>query len=231
MNPIPHHVAIIMDGNGRWATQRGLSRIFGHLRGVRSAKSAILTAIDMGIPHITLFAFSTENFSRPASEVQFLMRLFERHLRHYTAKLIQEKIHCDVIGDLSALPPSLQEAINYVERSTASHQRLHLHLAINYGARAEILTAIQSICADPTFDPASLTWEKLTSYLYTKAIPDPDLIIRTSGEMRLSNFLLLQSAYAELYFIQRYWPEFSPSDFRHAIHDYQQRTRKMGNIQ
>lgn len=231
MNNMPQHVAFIMDGNGRWAKERNLPRTVGHWNGSLVIKEILRTANELNIPYITLFAFSAENFSRPKNEVNYLMRLFERFIKKEGRILLKNKIRFRTIGDISQLPVSLQAAIIELIDSTSRCDGLQLTVAVNYGARQEIARAINRLINDDRFDTnKQLNWENIVPYLDTSMLPDPDLIIRTSGEQRLSNFLLLQAAYSEFYFTSVYWPDFTRDEFLKAIASYQQRDRRVGNI-
>lgn len=231
MNNMPQHVAFIMDGNGRWAKERNLPRTVGHWHGSLVIKEILRTANELKIPYITLFAFSAENFSRPKNEVNYLMRLFERFIKKEGRILLKNKIRFRTIGDITQLPVSLQAAIIELIDSTSRCDGLQLTVAINYGARQEIARAINRLVNDDRFDTnKQLNWENIVPYLDTSMLPDPDLIIRTSGEQRLSNFLLLQAAYSEFYFTNVYWPDFTRDEFLKAIVSYQQRDRRVGNI-
>jgi undecaprenyl diphosphate synthase len=230
MSRIPMHVAFIMDGNGRWAQAHGLPRHEGHRRGASVIKKVLRVAEKSGIKYVTFFAFSSENFSRPESEVNFLMNLFEKFLQKYCKTLCEKAVRFRAIGNLSRLPLNLQLAVERLTQSTAHFDKFHLTVALNYGARSEVIQAIGNLLKNKDVDVENLTWEDFEQYLYTKDLPDPDLVIRTSGEQRLSNFLLLQSAYAELYFTKTYWPDFNEKEFLLAIEDYGSRERKMGKI-
>ncbi|MDR0742652.1 MAG: di-trans,poly-cis-decaprenylcistransferase [Puniceicoccales bacterium] len=230
MSRIPAHVAFIMDGNGRWAQAHGLPRHDGHRRGASVIKKILRIAEKNGIKYATFFAFSSENFLRPESEVKFLMDLFEKFLQKYRKTLCEKEIRFRAIGNLSQLPISLQLAIEKLTQSTAHFDRFHLTIALNYGARSEVIEAMRNLLKNKDANAENLTWEDFEQYLYTKDLPDPDLIIRTSGEQRLSNFLLLQSAYAELYFTKTHWPDFNEEEFLLAIEDYGTRERRMGKI-
>lgn len=231
MNNMPQHVAFIMDGNGRWAKERNLPRTVGHWHGSLVIKEILRTANELNIPYITLFAFSAENFSRPKNEVNYLMRLFERFIKKEGRILLKNKIRFRTIGDISQLPVSLQAAIIELIDNTSRCDGLQLTVAINYGARQEVARAINRLINDDRFDTnKQLNWGNIVPYLDTSMLPDPDLIIRTSGEQRLSNFLLLQAAYSEFYFTNVYWPDFTRDEFLKAIASYQQRDRRVGNI-
>lgn len=228
---MPQHVAFIMDGNGRWAKERNLPRTVGHWHGALAIKDILRTANELNIQYITLFAFSTENFSRPKNEVNYLMRLFERFIKKEGKILLKNHIRFRTIGDMSQLPVSLQNAIIGLANNTSHCDGLQLTVAINYGARQEITRAINRLMRDDNVKmEEELNWENIVPYLDTCQVPDPDLIIRTSGEQRLSNFLLLQAAYSEFYFTKVYWPDFTPNEFLKAIAEYQQRDRRVGNI-
>ncbi|MDR1457499.1 MAG: di-trans,poly-cis-decaprenylcistransferase [Puniceicoccales bacterium] len=229
MSRIPVHVAFIMDGNGRWAQVRGLPRHEGHRRGAAVVKKILRVAEKNGIKYVTLFALSSENFLRRSEfEVNFLMNLCEKFLKKYSKTLCEKEVRFRAIGNLSRLPINLQLAIEKLTRSTAHFDRFHLTIALNYGARNEVIRAIGNLLQNKNVDVENLTWKGFEQYLYTKDLPDPDLIIRTSGEQRLSNFLLLQSAYAELYFTKTHWPDFNEKEFLLAIEDYGTRERRMG---
>ncbi len=228
---IPNHVAIIMDGNGRWAKQRRLPRIEGHRRGARAVRAAIDAARELGVRYLTLYAFSAENWQRPAEEVSALMGLLERFLRRETATLVRNRIHLHAIGRLEELPPAPLRQLRRALEATQGFDERHLVLALNYGSRTEIADAARAYAAAAMagrerLDDAS--WETFSRYLYTADIPDPDLLIRTSGETRLSNFLLMQCAYAEMVFSPVLWPDFSAVDFAAAVEEYQRRERRFG---
>jgi len=231
-NPeIPQHVAIIMDGNGRWAERHGKSRIEGHRRGVENVRKIVDAARELGIPYITLFAFSVENWQRPKTEVSALMTLLNTYLKKELQSLVKNDVRLNVLGRVEELPAKVRETLSQTIDKTKSHKSHVLSLALNYGARTELVDAVKTYAAQITsgrVDPGKLDWKTLSKYLYTRDIPDPDLIIRTSGEHRLSNFLLLQGAYAEIYFSPLCWPEFHPLHFIEAINDFQQRERRYG---
>jgi undecaprenyl diphosphate synthase len=224
----PTHVALIMDGNGRWATARGFTRNEGHRRGATTVRKILRAAKKIGIKYVTLYALSSENLLRPRSEVEFLLSLCEKFLKRYGRKFVDGKVRVRAIGDLSPFPASLQVAIGKVETETAGFDDFNLTVALNYGARSEVVHAIRNLLRDRAVNADDLSWESFSQYLHTHDLPDPDLIIRTSGEQRLSNFLLLQAAYAELYFTKTYWPDFGEQDFLAAIEDYGRRERRMG---
>ncbi len=229
--PGPAHVAIIMDGNGRWARERGLPRIEGHRRGVDNIRDILKAAQELHITHLTLFAFSVENWKRPPEEIAALMNLLERFLTRNTKDLVQKKIRLRVIGRPEALPEKVQEPLKKALEATSGFDRYFLNVALNYGARSEVVDAVRSYAEDVQRgleDPANLDWPTFARRLYTAEIPDPDLIIRTSGETRLSNFLLLQSAYSEMFFSPVYWPDFKRQQFIEAVESYKHRQRRFG---
>lgn len=226
---IPRHVGIIMDGNGRWAELRGLSRIEGHRQGAERAREVIESAAELGIKVLTLYAFSTENWQRPSSEVMTLMRLLEFYLKKELAELMEKDIVFKTIGEIWKLPEDIQTLIKEAQEKTASNKGMVLVTALSYSGRNEILRAIKKILYSNVM-PEELTEESFDSYLDTSGLPAPDLIIRTSGEMRISNFLLWQGAYSELYFTDTLWPDFTKEEFLLAIQDYQRRERRFGAI-
>ncbi|MBW4689119.1 MAG: di-trans,poly-cis-decaprenylcistransferase [Komarekiella atlantica HA4396-MV6] len=230
---LPQHVAIIMDGNGRWATSRGLPRIAGHRQGAKTLKELLRCCKDWGISALTAYAFSTENWRRPAEEVDFLMLLFERLLRRELAQMHQEGVRISFIGDLSVLPKSLQAEIERSSAETLNNQAIHFTIAVNYGSRNEIMRACRQVAE--MVQRGELTAEEINEscvekYLYTADTPEPDLLIRTSGEMRLSNFLLWQMAYTEMYFTDILWPAFDREAFHQALLSYQGRDRRFGQV-
>jgi undecaprenyl diphosphate synthase len=230
---IPQHVAAIMDGNGRWAKQQGLPRIAGHQQGASTVRSLLHCCKDWGIANFTVYAFSTENWGRSAFEVDFLMRLFEGLLDSELAQLHAEGVRIRFLGDRSQVPVSLQKMMNKTIDKTANNQAVTFNIAINYGSRNEIMQACKSIAQKVKLgelDPQQLDEFLFTQHLDTHGLPDPDLLIRTSGEQRLSNFLLWQLAYTELYITNTLWPDFSNDEFTQAIADYQQRNRRFGKV-
>ena len=224
---LPSHVAIIMDGNGRWAKQRGLNRTQGHKEGLEAAKAVVKRAADLGIPYVTLYTFSTENWKRAADEVGFLMGLIKTHLRAELDFYVANGIRVQHAGDISGLPPEIAKEINWVVEETSRFNHTTVVLAINYGGQDEIIRAIKKI---PPSQIANLTPEIFSSNLDIPALPPVDLMIRTGGEMRISNFLLWQSAYAELYFSNRLWPDWNGDNLEDAIIDYQSRDRRFGTV-
>jgi undecaprenyl diphosphate synthase len=230
---VPRHVAIIMDGNGRWAAERGLPRVEGHRRGVEALRRTIRAAGDIGIAYITIFSFSAENWSRPASEIGELMGLLRRFIRNDLAELHKSNVRVRVIGEREGLEPDIRRLLDEAEDLTKANDKLTLIVAFNYGARQEIARAAQRIAeqvAAGTIMPADVTVETLGGFLDVSDVPDPDLIIRTSGEQRLSNFLLWQSAYSELVFVPAYWPDFDRATLEAAIVEYRQRERRFGGL-
>ena len=228
MKDLPRHLAIIMDGNGRWAKKRHLPRVFGHRAGMVSVRQVIEECVRLGIKVLTLYAFSTENWSRPSSEVQFLFRLLKGYLRREKARLIRNNIVVRTIGEIDKLPGDIQKMLKELVQETSSNSGLIVNLALNYGGRQEIISAINRYLNSGQKEV--LNQETFSRYLDTADLPDPDLIIRTSGEMRLSNFLLWQSAYSELYFTRTLWPDFRRQQLLKALREYPKRQRRFGGI-
>lgn len=231
--PGPHHVAIIMDGNGRWAKARGLPRIAGHRRGADAVRRVIRGAGELGIPVLTLFAFSTENWTRPATEVSDLMGLLRHYLRHELEELHRNGARLRVIGDRDRLSADIVKDIADAEARTSSNVRIDVNICINYGSRDEILRASRSLArkvASKELDADKIDEAAFEKELLTAGVPDPDLLIRTSGEQRISNFLLWQCAYAELIFIDRLWPDFDKSDLEEAVAQFRRRERRYGGV-
>jgi undecaprenyl diphosphate synthase len=226
---VPRHVAIIMDGNGRWASSQGLSRIEGHEAGTRNIRRITFRAGELGIKYLTLWAFSTENWRRPKEEVAGLMRILGEAIESETGELHQQGAQLRHIGDLDALQPDLRQSVLDAIELTKDNDRLVLTLAFNYGGRQEMLHAIQRMIAD-NVAPEDVTEEAVAQRLYMPELPDADLIIRTSGEERLSNFLLWQGAYAELFFSDKFWPDFQPEDLTEAVLDFSRRERRFGAV-
>jgi undecaprenyl diphosphate synthase len=227
------HVAVIMDGNGRWARSQGYVRTFGHIKGARVAKKIITHAAKIGLPHLTLFAFSTENWLRPKDEVDFLMNLLDRHLRKEKASLIAQNIRFRVIGDLSRLPEQVRKTAEATVLETSHCTGLNLTFAINYGGRQEILAGLKRIAAKVEtgeLDAESLTEQDISLEINGPNLPDPDLILRTSGEQRLSNFMLWQVAYSEIMVVQKHWPDFTEKDFDLALNELMNRDRRFGGV-
>ena len=230
---LPKHVAVICDGNGRWALQRGLPRIMGHKRGVDALKNLLRTCKDWGIQALTAYAFSTENWKRPQEEVEFLMALFGRVLRQELEEMIEEDVQIRFVGDLEELPVGLQKEITHAMEKTRENRTIQFNVATNYGGRLEILHACRSI-ADRVqkglLQPDEIDQGIFERHLYTAGSCDPDLLIRTSGEMRISNFLLWQIAYSEIYVTEALWPDFDRNEFHRALSAYQQRERRFGKL-
>lgn len=230
--PLPCHVAVIMDGNGRWAEARKLPRIAGHRSGAKRAEELIRFAGgELNLPYLTLFALSAENWRRPKSEVDFLIQLLDQFIAAKLEEFVASNVKFLVIGDISVFPASLQRTIEYAIASTAGNSGLVLSVALNYGGRQEIIRACCKVNAEitaGTIDPKRLDMATFRSYLYAPHIPDPELIIRTGGEQRVSNFLLWQLAYTELYFTETMWPDFTAKEFLQAISDFQTRQRRFG---
>ncbi len=227
------HVAVIMDGNGRWAQMRNRPRAYGHIKGVRVAKKIITHCSKIGLKNLTLYAFSSENWFRPEEEVSILMTLLERYLVNETDNLVKENIQFHTIGDLTKLPVDIQNQINLAKKKTTHCTGLKVTFALSYGSRQEIVSAMQSIATDIStglLQKNDITEELISSRMMTTHSPDPDLIIRTSGESRLSNFLMWQSAYSELYFTNTLWPDFKENDFNKALSDFKNRDRRFGRI-
>ena len=226
---IPVHIAVIMDGNGRWAKQRGLKRKEGHKEGAESAKKIVEYALRSNVKYLTLFAFSSENWKRPIKEINALMNMLYENLIKEKDLLVKNDIKLRIVGNIERLPPKLKKKLVETIELSRSHKKMQINLALNYGSRMEIINAVKKIVEENI--PSSKINEKLFSkYLYTIDCPDPDLLIRTSGELRISNFLLYQIAYSELYFTPTLWPDFRLREFLEAILDYQERERRFGKI-
>lgn len=230
---IPRHIAIILDGNGRWAKQRGLARIFGHEEGANAVRQSVEGCGELGVEYLTLYAFSQENWQRPKLEVSALMRLLQKFLKDTTPELIERNVRLQAIGRVEQLPNACRGQLDTSIGQTAGNTGLTLVLALSYGARTEIIDAIKSIVrevGEGRIDAAGIDPELVSRHLYTHSYPDPDLLIRTSGEMRLSNFLLWQLSYAEIYFTRTLWPDFRKEDLLEAVHDYSNRQRRFGSL-
>lgn len=230
---IPNHVAIIMDGNGRWAKSKNLSRVFGHNEGVNSARDIVEASGQLGIKYLTLYTFSTENWKRPKSEVTLLMKLLIKSIRGETDRLNQNDVRLIATGDLNNLPSRVLNELNEAMEITSNNKLMTLNLALSYSGRWDILNAVKMLIKEQNeikFDLESINEKKFSEYLVTKDIPDPDLLIRTGGEFRISNFLLWQLAYSEIYIDNHYWPDFKRNQFYKAISDYQGRERRFGLI-
>lgn len=228
---IPRHVAVIMDGNGRWAQKRGEDRVFGHINGVESMRKVIRAAVDCGVEYLTVYAFSTENWGRPEQEVTALMELLCKTIANETEELKQNGVRMRFIGDIQALSKDVRTAIAKSEKETFQNRKLTLIIAVNYSSRWEITQMVRKVAVqvrDEGLQVHDITAETIAANLATAGIPDPDLLIRTSGELRLSNFLLWQLSYSELYFTDVYWPDFDEEAFYQAIREYQRRDRRYG---
>jgi undecaprenyl diphosphate synthase len=233
LDSLPEHVAIIMDGNGRWAKKRGLPRIMGHRAGVESLRAIIETSANLGIRYLTLYAFSTENWKRPPQEVKGLMDLLVEYLQKELAELHKNNVKIRVIGEIEALPEYAQKEVINAGETTRNNTGLMVNIALNYGSRAEIIRGIKDIARrvkEQQIEIDDIDEEMFSSTLYTANIPDPDLVIRTSGEYRVSNFLLYQIAYAEFWFTDILWPDFDEDEYIRALVDYQHRNRRFGGI-
>ena len=230
-NRIPRHVAIIMDGNGRWAKSQGKPRIFGHKNGVNSVQEVVESAGDIGVKVLTLYAFSTENWKRPADEVGGLMGLLKVYLQKELTKMLKNSIRLTCIGDIAKLPADVREVLENTMQQTAGNSKLTLNLALSYGGRAEMVQAIQKIASEVRegeLETSAIDEALIDSHLYTADLPDPDLLIRTGGEARLSNFLLWQASYAEIYFTDTMWPDFRRDAIYEAVSEFQSRERRFG---
>jgi undecaprenyl diphosphate synthase len=230
---VPRHIAIIMDGNGRWARERGLPRIRGHEEGAESVRTVLRSCGEWGVKFLTLYAFSAENWKRPKSEVAALMKLLERFLRKEAPELMEQNVRLQAIGRLGDLPESCQRELNRVIELTSGNTTTTLILALSYGGRLEIIDAARSIARavkEGRLDEAKIDPEEFSKHLYTRCYPDPDLLIRTSGEMRISNFLLWQLSYTEIYVTKKLWPDFRKPDLLEAIEDYSKRQRRYGGL-
>ena len=230
---IPRHIAIILDGNGRWANQRGLARIFGHQEGASAVRQSVEGCGELGVEFLTLYAFSQENWQRPRAETTALMMLLQKFLSDTTPELTEKNVRLRAIGRLQELPAGCQNQLRKSIEQTARNTGLTLILALSYGARTEMIDAIRSVVREVAagrLDEAAIDPELFSRHLYTHDYPDPDLLIRTSGEMRLSNFLLWQASYAELYFTKTLWPDFRKEDLLEAVRDYSNRQRRYGSL-
>jgi undecaprenyl diphosphate synthase len=229
--PVPQHIAIIMDGYGRWAKARNLPRIAGHQRGAEAARRTVIAAAELGVAYLTLFGFSSENWRRPLTEIRDLMALLRHYLRGEIAELHRNGVRLKVIGDLAKLDADIISMIEHAEATTRDNTRITLTMALSYGGRAEIVAAVRAIARQVSVGsvtPDAVDEDCLARHLFTAELPDPDLLIRTSGEQRLSNFLLWQSAYSELVFTKTLWPDFSKSDLEQAIDEFCGRERRYG---
>ena len=230
---LPAHIAIIMDGNGRWAKKRLLNRINGHEKGADTVRTVVQTCRKLEIPYLTLYAFSTENWQRPRAEIEALMVLLKKFLRSERDEMMETNVRLRVIGQINRLPADVRQELEETMATTGNNTAMNLVLAISYGGRAEIIRMVQDIAAkirDGQVDPEAITEELVADHLYTRDIPDPDLLIRTSGEMRISNFLLWQIAYTEIFVTPTLWPDFSKEELLQILKEYQSRERRFGQV-
>lgn len=230
---VPHHIAIIMDGNGRWATKKGLPRIAGHKEGMDAVQKVVRVAVKYDVKILTLYAFSTENWKRPSTEVEFILRLPKEFLHIYLPELMEKNVRIETLGEFDSLPNHTKKAVNYAKEKTKDNDGLILNFALNYGSRNEIVRAVKQMVNEVDegkMDLEQVDEDMFSNYLYTNDVPDPDLLIRTSGEQRLSNFLLWQVAYTEFWFTDVLWPDFTEEVFFQALLEYQKRTRRYGGI-
>ena len=230
---IPNHVAIILDGNGRWAKKKGMPRTYGHVKGCENLEKICSVAKELGVKYLTVYAFSTENWKRSKEEVDALMKLFRNYMKKCIKISRDNKMQVRVIGDPTAFDPDLQEKIKELEEYSSQYDELYFQIALNYGSRDEIKRAVQKMAEDvkaEKLNPEEISERTISDYLDTKGLPDPDLLIRTSGEERLSNFLMWQLAYTEFYFTDVAWPDFNKAEFEQAIAKYNQRDRRFGGV-
>ncbi len=230
---IPEHVAIIMDGNGRWAKAQGFPRVVGHREGIKTVRKIVETAANLGVKYLTLYTFSTENWNRPETEVSTLMQLIVKSLKDETDDLNKNNIRLTAIGDLKKLPPDVQQELYESFDKTENNERMTLNLALSYSGRLELIYAVKAISEsvkNGLLSVDEINEKTIDEHLFTKNMPDPDLLIRTGGEFRVSNFLLWQIAYAEIYVTKKLWPEFAPQDFLEAIEDFRKRERRFGLV-
>lgn len=230
---IPNHVAIILDGNGRWAKKKGMPRTYGHVKGCENLEKICSVAKELGVKYLTVYAFSTENWKRSKEEVDALMKLFRNYMKKCIKISRDNKMQVRVIGDPTAFDPDLQEKIKELEEYSSQYDELYFQIALNYGSRDEIKRAVQKMAEDvkaEKLNPEEISEQTISDYLDTKGLPDPDLLIRTSGEERLSNFLMWQFAYTEFYFTDVAWPDFNKAEFEKAIAKYNQRDRRFGGV-
>jgi len=231
LDRLPQHIAIIMDGNGRWAKRRRLPRIAGHRAGIRAVRQAVEACARLGVPYLTLYAFSVENWKRPHLEVKLLMALLREYLKKEIGELNKQNISLGVIGRIHELPGPVQKDLRHTIDATSGNSGMRLTLALNYGARAELVDAVRALAEQLSHNgDAAINEETISSHLYTHGLPDPDLLVRTSGEMRLSNFLLWQVAYSEIWVTETLWPDFTQKDLFQAIIDFQKRERRYGGL-
>ena len=230
---VPRHIAVIMDGNGRWAKQRGWPRSRGHLEGAKAVRRCVEGCLDLGVEFLTLYAFSTENWQRPKEEVATLMDLLQKFLKDYTSEMAGRGVHFEAIGGLSGLPADCQRQLNEAKKATIANHKLTAILAVNYSGRTEIVDAVKKISSDVLRGDLAtnkIDADLFAGYLHTSRWPDPDLLIRTSGEMRISNFLLWQLAYTEIYVTKKFWPDFAREDLVEAVEEFAQRQRRYGGV-
>ena len=230
---IPQHIAIILDGNGRWAKAKGMPRNYGHTAGAKNVETVCQAAHDLGVKYVTMYAFSTENWNRPEGEVEALMKLFRSYLKKCVKIAERNKMRVKIIGDTSVFDEVIRERIHYLEEVSKDYDELYFQIALNYGSRDEITRGMRRMAQDAAegkLIPAQITEETIEGYLDTAGVPDPDLLIRTSGELRLSNFLLWQLAYTEFYFTEVPWPDFDKQELIRAIEKYNQRDRRYGGV-
>ena len=228
---VPHHLAVIMDGNGRWAKKRNKNRVFGHSKGINAVRKVVEESVRLKIKYLTLYAFSAENWNRPEEEISILMQLLLKSLKNEFKKFVKNKIKLNVVGNISLLPKSVKEELSYVLKETSKNKQLVLTLALSYSGREEIQNALKKICAkvkNNIIPIEKIDQSTINEHLYTENLPDVDLLIRTSGEKRISNFLLWKIAYAELYFSEVLWPDFNEKNLHEAILNYQKRERRFG---
>ena len=233
LRTVPRHIAIILDGNGRWAKQRGFARIFGHEKGAEAVRQSVQGCGELGVEFLTLYAFSTENWTRPKTEVAALMTLLQKFLKDTTPELMEKNVRLQAIGRLTELPAACQRQLNESIETTAANTGLTLILALSYSGRVELIDAVQNVVREVQLghiDPAMIDADMFSRHLYTRCYPDPDLLIRTSGEMRLSNFLLWQLSYTEIYFTKTLWPDFRKEDLLEAVGEYGNRQRRYGSL-
>lgn len=231
---LPQHVAIIMDGNGRWAKKRLFNRIKGHEKGSETVRSVVRTSREIGIRYLTLYAFSTENWQRPKAEVSALMSLLKKFLQQELPEMQDNNIRLHVIGQIERLPEDVRQTLNHTMTKTRANDGMQLNLALSYGGRSEIVRMVQSIAAETAngrLSPQSITEATIAGHLYTSGMPDPDVLIRTSGEMRISNFLLWQLAYTEIFITETLWPDFTREEYIRILREFQQRDRRFGKIE
>ncbi len=228
---LPSHVAIIMDGNGRWAKLRGLNRFFGHEEGVKRVREIVKTSIEVGVNTLTLYSFSTENWKRPEKEVRFLLSLFKNVFQNEINDLKDKEVRVRVLGRRDERVEPILKEIELLERETQYGKKLDLNIALNYGGRAEIVDAIKKILMEKKYNPEDINEDIIYKYLYFPNMPDPDLVIRTGGEIRISNFLLWEIAYSELWFTETLWPDFGREEYLKALKDYGKRKRRFGKVE